>query len=118
MPNLLLHFAFQTEGLGQHSVGTRVNNATAATSTNPAQSSLDGIQTQHQGHRVLRRFLKTVVLVELFGSVMEGVDEQRANPGILRYGDGAIHRVLQHGCAQFDALRSAIHSLPCSSTRI
>ena len=29
-PNALLHFAFQTTGLGQHSVGTRVNNVSAA----------------------------------------------------------------------------------------
>ena len=30
-PNSLLHFAFQTAGLGQHSVGTQVNNASVAT---------------------------------------------------------------------------------------
>ncbi len=30
-PNSLLHFAFQTAGLGQHSVGTWVKNASAAT---------------------------------------------------------------------------------------
>ena len=34
-PNSLLHFAFQTAGLGQHSVGSRVNNASVATAISP-----------------------------------------------------------------------------------
>jgi hypothetical protein len=52
------------------------------------------------------------VLVKLLGILVGRMNEQCANPGALRYGNSAIHRILQHGCAQLDTLRPAIYSQP------
>ena len=75
-------------------------------------SSLDGIQAKHQRHRMLRRFLEAIVFVELFGSVMKGVDEQRSNTCVLRNADRTTDCVLQEGCPQLDALSPMINGQP------
>ncbi len=72
------------------------------------QSNLDAIEAQHQRHWMLWRFLKTVVHIELLGAFMDRMNQQGAHTGVLRYGDGAHDRVMQHGSPQLDALRPPI----------
>jgi len=61
---------------------------------------------------MLWRFLKAVVLIKLFGAFVERMNQQGANTGVLRYGDGAVDRVLQHGSPQLDALCPTIYGKP------
>lgn len=55
----------------------------------PAESSLQRqsdsveVQAQHQCHRMVWRFQESVVLVELFGSVVQGMHEQGSDPCVL-----------------------------------
>ncbi len=52
------------------------------------------------------------MLVELLGLLVECMNEQRTNARVLRYVDGSIDCILQHGRTQFDALRPSIHNQP------
>ncbi|MDP1697764.1 MAG: hypothetical protein Q8L45_08275 [Xanthomonadaceae bacterium] len=40
------------------------------------------------------------------------MNQQRTNPCVPRYDDGAIYRIVRHGRTQLDALRPTIHSQP------
>lgn len=71
------------------------------------------VQAQHQRHRVLRRFLKAVVLVKLPCAVVECMDEQGAHARVLRHHHGSIHRVLKQGGAKLDALCAMVNREPC-----
>lgn len=62
---------------------------------NTVRSSLEGVQAQHQCHRMLGRLLKTIVRVKLFRTVMKGVYEQRPDTGVLRNGYRTANGVLQ-----------------------
>ena len=59
-----------------------------------------------------RRGLKPVVLVELLGLLVKGMDEDGSDARVLRYGHRAIDRVLEQGCAQVQSLRPAIDCEP------
>ncbi len=59
-----------------------------------------------------RRGLKPVVLVELFGLLVERMHEQRSHPRVVRYGDCAIDGVLQQGGSQMQSLRSSVYREP------
>ena len=50
---------------------------------NALESLLNHVQPQHQRYRVLSRFLKTVVFVELLRAVVQGVGEQGPHARIL-----------------------------------
>ena len=59
-----------------------------------------------------RRGLKPVVLVELFGLLVECMHEQRSHPCVLRYGHCAINSVLQQRRSQMLSLRPAVDREP------
>jgi hypothetical protein len=59
-----------------------------------------------------RRGLKSEVLVELPGLLVKGMHEKGSDAGVLRYGHGAIDRILEQGTAQVKSLRPAIHREP------
>ena len=70
-----------------------------------ARSSLDEVQAQHQRHRVLRRFLESLVLVELLGAVVGSVDDQRLHTSVLIvYAHRAADGILQQRGSELDAL--------------
>ena len=48
------------------------------------------------------------MLVKLLGAVVEGVDEQRPDTGVLRNAHRATDCILQEGCPKLDALRSVV----------
>jgi hypothetical protein len=66
------------------------------------------MEPQHQRHRMERRYLKTVMLVERLGAVVQRVYQQRPNTGVLRYGHSPMNRVLQQRSAQLDALGAMV----------
>ena len=74
---------------------------------------LFGAQWQHQCQRMLRRWTKPVMFIELPGSVMQCMDEQGADSCILRNKQRAIDRVSQQGRAELDALDTLVHGQPC-----
>ena len=55
-----------------------------------------------------RRDLKSVVLVELFGSIIESVEQHGADSGVMRHGYRPVDCVLQQGRTQLDALGAMI----------
>ena len=69
-------------------------------------SNSSGIQAQQQRHWVQGRCFKSIVRIKLFGLLVERMDEQGAHTGVLRYGHGPMHRVLQQPGAELDALRN------------
>jgi hypothetical protein len=68
------------------------------------RSSLDAVQAQHQRHGVCWRLLKPVVLIKRFGLFVQRMNQQSANAGVLRHGNGSMDRVLQKCRPQLDAL--------------
>ena len=70
-------------------------------------SGLHTAQAQHARHRVRRRGLKPVVLVELLDLLVKGMHEKGSDTRV-RYGHRAIDRVLKQGDAQVQFLRPAI----------
>ena len=71
-------------------------------------SRLHAAQAQHERHRMRRRGLKPVVLIELFGAIVERMHEQGSHPGVLRYGHCAVDSVLQQRCSQMLSLHPAV----------
>ena len=59
-----------------------------------------------------RRGLKPVVLVELFGALVERMHKQGSHPSVLRYGHGAINSVPQQRRSQMLSLCSAVDREP------
>ena len=59
-----------------------------------------------------RRGVKPIVLVELFGTLMERMHEQRSHPRVLRYGHCAIDSVLQQRCSLMLSLHPAVDREP------
>ncbi len=59
-----------------------------------------------------RRGPKPVVLVELLGLLVKGMHKKGPDARVLRYGHGAIDRVLEQGGAQVQSLRPAIDREP------
>ena len=55
-----------------------------------------------------RRGLKPVVLVELFGLLVERMHEQGSHPRVLRYGHCTIDGILQQGRSQMQSLHAAV----------
>lgn len=47
---------------------------------------------------MLRRSLKAVVLIKLFGAFVERMNQQGSYTGVLRYGDGAVSQPLSASC--------------------
>ena len=75
-------------------------------------SGLHAAQAQHERHRMRRRGLKPVVLVELSGALVECMHEQRSHPGVLRYGHCAIDSVPQQRRSQILSVRPAVDREP------
>ncbi len=50
--------------------------------------------------------------IELLGVIVQGMDEQGPDTGVLRHANGTIHSILQQRCAKFHALRPTIHREP------
>ena len=59
---------------------------------------------------MLRRFLETIVLVEPLRTVVEGMNKQGTDTGVLRNGYGPVDGVLQQSGPKFDALDTMIDS--------
>ena len=59
-----------------------------------------------------RRGLKPVVLVEMPGLLVKGMNQQGSDARVLRYGHRAIDRVLEQGGAEVQSLRPAIDREP------
>ncbi len=70
-------------------------------------------QAQHQGHRISRRNLQAVVLVERLGTVMEGMNQQCPHSRVLRYDQRPVDGVLQQCAPKLDPLRATINRQSC-----
>jgi len=75
-------------------------------------SGLHAAHAQHERPRMRRRRLKPVMLVELFGPLMERMHEQSSYTRVLRYGHCAIDGILKQGRSQMLSLRAAVDREP------
>ena len=57
---------------------------------------------------------ESIVRIELFGLLVERMDEQGAHTGVLRHGYGPMNRVLQQPGAELDALGAVVNRQPCN----
>jgi len=70
-------------------------------------------EEHHQDERIQWRFHESVVLVEVLGILILGVNQEHPDANGLRDLDGLEHEVLQEGRTKTSALVSPIHAHPC-----
>ncbi len=70
------------------------------------------LQSQQQDQRVKRRCLKPVMLIKLFGSVMQGMHQHSTDARMLRHQRTTPDSILQQRGTQFDALGALVSSQP------